>query len=102
MYDIKWIRDHRKEFDRGLFRRGLTPFPQYVENLDSSIPLGAEALLTIDKLRREGTTKPQGGEARRDGMFKKKREGEKKKKEPLAKQRKGEGSKLKDVIATYE
>ncbi len=38
MHDIKWIREHKAEFDRGLQRRGLTP--------------EGERLLTIDDRRR--------------------------------------------------
>src|SRR3981081_174738 len=34
MHDIKWIREHRDAFDRGLTRRGLKGEAQYLISLD--------------------------------------------------------------------
>jgi len=102
MYDIKWIRDHRKEFDHGLFRRGLTPFPQYVENLDSRVLLGAEALVTLDKLRRQATTKLQEALARRHSISDEIRVANLNKNVSLSMQLKVEVSNLKNLISKYE
>src|SRR6266436_4040296 len=52
MHDIKWIRDHRKEFDRGLARRGLPP--------------EADKLLAIDERRRAAIQKAEAALARRN------------------------------------
>ncbi len=52
MHDIKWIRDHREEFDRGLMRRGLPP--------------EADKLLAIDERRRAAIQKAEAALARRN------------------------------------
>src|SRR5262245_11626848 len=52
MHDIKWIREHKKEFDRGLKRRGL--------------PGEAEKLLAIDERRRAAIQKAEAALARRN------------------------------------
>jgi seryl-tRNA synthetase len=52
MHDIKWIRDHREEFDRGLTRRGLPP--------------EANKLLAIDERRRAAIQKAEAALARRN------------------------------------
>jgi seryl-tRNA synthetase len=52
MHDIKWIRDHSEEFDRGLMRRGL--------------PLEADKLLAIDERRRAAIQKAEAALARRN------------------------------------
>lgn len=36
MHDLRWIRDHPAEFDRGLVRRGLPPRAEEILDLDSS------------------------------------------------------------------
>ncbi len=51
MYDIKWIREHPDDFDRGLTRRGLKPLSQH--------------LLSMDNLRRARTRVLEGFQARR-------------------------------------
>ena len=51
MYDIKWIREHPDEFDRGLKRRGLKPLSQ--------------DLLSRDELKRARTRVLEGYLARR-------------------------------------
>ena len=52
MHDIKWIRDHKEEFDRGLMRRGLPPH--------------ADKLLAIDERRRAAIQKAEAALARRN------------------------------------
>jgi seryl-tRNA synthetase len=52
MHDIRWIRDHPDEFDRGLRRRGLAP--------------AAAALLALDEQRRGAITQLEAAQARRN------------------------------------
>jgi seryl-tRNA synthetase len=52
MHDIKWIREHKEEFDRGLARRGLAP--------------EAGRLLAIDERRRAAIQKAEAALARRN------------------------------------
>ncbi|MBI2978488.1 MAG: serine--tRNA ligase, partial [Rhodospirillales bacterium] len=56
MFDIKWIRDNRDEFDRGMARRGLKP--------------QAEALLALDARRRDALTRAQEIQAERNKLAK--------------------------------
>ena len=56
MYDIKWIRDHADEFDRGLARRGLQP--------------EAKRLIEIDERRRAAIVKLEAAQARRNAASK--------------------------------
>src|SRR5712671_5127555 len=52
MHDIRWIRDHPAEFDRGLARRGLPP--------------RAEEILALDRSWRAAETRVQEAQARRN------------------------------------
>src|SRR5262245_15400629 len=52
MHDIRWIREHKEEFDRGLTRRGLAP--------------EADRLLAIDERRRAAIQKAEAALARRN------------------------------------
>jgi seryl-tRNA synthetase len=52
MHDIRWIRDHKADFDRGLARRGLPP-------------VGAE-LLALDRAWRAAETRAQEAQAQRN------------------------------------
>jgi seryl-tRNA synthetase len=52
MHDIRWIRDHPAEFDRGLARRGLPP--------------RAEEILVLDRAWRGAETRTQEAQARRN------------------------------------
>ena len=52
MHDLKWIREHPEEFDRGLVRRGLPP--------------RAEETLTLDRKWRSAETATQEAQARRN------------------------------------
>jgi seryl-tRNA synthetase len=52
MHDIRWIRDHPAEFDRGLTRRGLPP--------------RAQEILVLDRAWRAAETRIQESQARRN------------------------------------
>jgi seryl-tRNA synthetase len=52
MHDLRWIRDNRAEFDRGLTRRGLPP--------------SADAILALDRSWRAAETRAQEAQARRN------------------------------------
>jgi seryl-tRNA synthetase len=55
MHDLRWIRDHAAEFDRGLRRRGLTS-PQ------------AKDILDLDRAWRDAETRAQEAQARRNRL----------------------------------
>src|SRR5215472_11334557 len=52
MHDLRWIREHPDEFDRGLARRGLAP--------------RAEEILALDRSWRAAETRVQESQARRN------------------------------------
>ena len=52
MFDLKWIRDHPEDFDRGFVRRGL--------------PTPAHEVLSMDRVRREKQTELNDLQARRN------------------------------------
>src|SRR5215470_6714210 len=52
MHDLRWIREHPREFDRGLTRRGLPP--------------GADEILALDRSWRAAETQVQEAQARRN------------------------------------
>src|SRR6516164_7385079 len=52
MHDLRWIREHPEEFDRGLTRRGLPPC--------------AEQILALDRSWRAAETRTQEAQARRN------------------------------------
>src|SRR5215472_12933756 len=54
MHDLRWIREHPEEFDRGLRRRGLPP--------------GAEQILALDRSWRAAETRAQEAQARRNRL----------------------------------
>jgi seryl-tRNA synthetase len=56
MHDIRWIREHPDEFDRGLARRGLAPL--------------AAALIAIDERRRAVIARLEAAQARRNAASK--------------------------------
>src|SRR5664279_3780227 len=56
MYDIKWIREHPEDFDRGLKRRGLAPL--------------SAKLIALDEKRRSAITKSEQAQARRNAASK--------------------------------
>jgi seryl-tRNA synthetase len=56
MHDLKWIREHPEDFDKGLARRGLEP--------------ASVAILKLDEERRANTTALQEMQARRNAASK--------------------------------
>jgi seryl-tRNA synthetase len=54
MHDLRWIREHPEEFDRGLVRRGLPP--------------RVEEILELDRLWRIAETGAQEGQAQRNRL----------------------------------
>jgi seryl-tRNA synthetase len=52
VHDLRWVRDHPADFDRGLIRRGL--------------PACAEEILALDRLWRAAETRAQEAQARRN------------------------------------
>src|SRR6185503_3105964 len=56
MHDIKWIREHEEEFDRGLARRGLPP--------------ESRKLIVLDERRRAAIQKAEAAQARRNAASK--------------------------------
>ncbi len=56
MHDIRWIREHAEEFDRGLARRGHPP--------------AAQELIALDEQRRAAIAKLEGALARRNAASK--------------------------------
>jgi len=52
MHDLRWIREHPDEFDRGMLRRGLPP--------------RAEEILSLDRSWRAAETRAQEAQARRN------------------------------------
>src|SRR6187549_5740 len=56
MHDIKWIREHEEEFDRGLARRGLPP--------------ESGKLIALDERRRAAIQKAEAAQARRNAASK--------------------------------
>jgi seryl-tRNA synthetase len=68
MYDLRWIRENREEFDRGLTRRGLPPC--------------AEKILALDRSWRAAETSAQRAQARRN-EYSKQIAGEKQRGRPI-------------------
>ncbi|WP_038036465.1 serine--tRNA ligase [Thermopetrobacter sp. TC1] len=56
MFDIRWIREHPEEFDRGMARRGLAP--------------QSEKLIALDEERRKSLTELQELQNRRNALSK--------------------------------
>jgi seryl-tRNA synthetase len=88
MHDIRWIREHKDEFDRGLSRRGLAP--------------EADRLLAIDERRRAAIQKFEQAQARRNAASKEIGEAKKKKDEAAAAKLMAEVNELKTSIPELE
>jgi seryl-tRNA synthetase len=88
MYDIKWIREHPADFDRGLQRRGLVS--------------QTKELLQIDERRRAAITKLEQLQARRNAASKDIGEAKKKKDEAAANKLMAEVGELKNQIPQLE
>jgi seryl-tRNA synthetase len=88
VHDIKWIREHPEEFDRGLKRRGLEPL--------------AHELIAIDEHRRAAITKLEQMQARRNAASKEIGEAKKGKDEARAQALMAEVAELKTSIPAME
>jgi seryl-tRNA synthetase len=88
MYDIKWIREHPEDFDRGLKRRGLQPL--------------SGKLLALDEKRRAAITKAEQAQARRNSASKEIGEAKKKKDEATAQKLMAEVNELKTTLPALE
>ena len=88
MHDIKWIREHPADFDRGLQRRGL--------------PGQSKDLLTLDERRRAAITQFEQAQARRNAASKEIGEAKKNKDEARAGKLMAEVSALKDKLGELE
>src|SRR5499427_1069602 len=88
MHDIKWIREHKEEFDRGLARRGLPP--------------EADKLLVIDERRRAAIQKAEAALARRNAASKEIGAAKKSNEEGTAQALMAEVARLKTEIPTLE
>src|SRR6476620_491173 len=88
MHDIKWIREHKEEFDRGLKRRGL--------------PGEADKLLAIDERRRAAIQKAEAALARRNAASREIGAAKKSNEEDRARTLMAEVAKLKDDIPGLE
>jgi seryl-tRNA synthetase len=88
MHDIKWIREHPEEFDRGLKRRGLDPI--------------AGQILALDEARRGAITRLETAQARRNAASKEIGEAKKAKDEARAQELLAEVAQLKTTMAELE
>jgi seryl-tRNA synthetase len=88
MYDIKWIREHPEDFDRGLKRRALEPL--------------SGKLMALDEKRRAAITKFEQAQARRNAASKEIGEAKKKKDEARASTLMAEVNELKTTLPTLE
>jgi seryl-tRNA synthetase len=88
MHDIRWIREHRQEFDRGLARRGLPP--------------EADKLLAIDERRRAAIQKAEAALARRNAASKEIGAAKKSNEEGAAQALMAEVARLKSEIPALE
>ncbi|MBI5112839.1 MAG: serine--tRNA ligase [Rhodovulum sp.] len=88
MYDIRWIRENRAAFDRGLARRGLAPL--------------SDDLLALDDRRRAAIQALEAAQARRNAASKEIGEAKKRKDEAAAKALMDEVAGLKTAIPDLE
>jgi seryl-tRNA synthetase len=88
MHDIKWIREHPADFDRGLQRRNLPPL--------------SKELLALDERRRAAITQFEQAQARRNAASKEIGEAKKNKDEARANKLMAEVAELKDKLGTLE
>src|SRR5437660_10315341 len=88
MHDIRWIREHAEEFDRGLARRGHPP--------------AAQELIALDEKRRAAIAKLETALARRNAASKEIGQAKAKKDEPRAAALMAEVAGLKATIEAGE
>ena len=88
MFDIKWIRENTKDFDKGLKKRGLEPL--------------SKKLLELDERRRAMLTELQEAQSRRNAASKEIGKAKAAKDEDAASKLMAEVATLKDTIRTGE
>src|SRR5215211_4924243 len=88
MHDIRWIREHKDEFDRGLQRRGL--------------PRQGDQLIALDERRRAAITKLEAAQARRNAASKEIGQAKAKKDEARAQALMAEVAELKTSVPALE
>jgi seryl-tRNA synthetase len=88
MHDIRFIREHKAEFDKGLARRGLAP--------------EADKLIAIDERRRAAIQTFEQAQARRNAASKEIGQAKAKKDEPTAGKLMAEVAALKDDLPKFE
>ena len=88
MHDIKWIREHEDEFDRGLARRGLPP--------------ESRKLIALDERRRAAIQKAEAAQARRNAASKEIGAAKKSNEEAAAQALMAEVARLKTEIPALE
>jgi seryl-tRNA synthetase len=88
MHDIRWIREHPDEFDRGLKRRGLEPM--------------AGEVLRLDAARRAAIGKSEEAQARRNAASREIGEAKKQKDEARAQKLLAEVGQLKEDLPALE
>jgi seryl-tRNA synthetase len=88
MHDIKWIREHRDDFDRALKRRGL--------------PAQSAKLIALDEQRRAAIQKAEAAQARRNAASREIGAAKKNKDEAAAQALMAEVAELKNAIPALE
>ena len=88
MHDIKWIREHEEEFDRGLARRGVPP--------------ESRKLIALDERRRVAIQKAEAAQARRNAASKEIGAAKKSNEEAAAQALMAEVARLKTQIPALE
>src|SRR5215470_11827378 len=88
MHDIRWIREHPEDFDRGLARRGL--------------PGESPELIALDERRRAAIAKAEAAQARRNAASKEIGAAKKAKDEAAASKLMAEVAQLKDAMPALE
>jgi seryl-tRNA synthetase len=91
MHDIRWIREHRREFARGLERRGMSDSEGLVEGL-----------LSLDERRRAAIAEFEQAQARRNAASKEIGQAKAKKDDARAQALMAEVAELKDRIPALE
>jgi seryl-tRNA synthetase len=88
MYDIRWIRDNKAQFDQGLLNRNASPLGDHV--------------LAIDDRRRAAIMRAQEAQERRNALSKEIGQAMAAKDQPRAESLKAEVASLKEVLASAE
>src|SRR6478672_12445143 len=88
MHDIKWIREHEEEFDRGLARRGLPP--------------ESRKLIALDERRRAAIQKAEAALARRNAASREIGAAKKSNEEETAQKLLAEVARLKEELPKLE